>query len=196
MVVTKDKQLWKKMWAYKDHGKDYDTVFKKSHPPGFRWLHESMGTNWRMTEMQSAIGRIWLSRLNQMVDKRRDIAHEYDATLASFNCVELLKPPAHVHHSFYRYYFYLKPESLKSGWNRGRIMEVFGKRGIPCFSGTCSEIYKEKALHPIWKNKTPFKNAHHLGEVSLTLPIHPRLSMKDIREMKKISTEIFSSCSR
>jgi len=194
MVVTNNKKLWEKMWAYKDHGKDYDAVYNRSHPPGFRWLHESIGTNWRMTEMQSAIGRIWLSRLDQMVDARRKVADQYGKTLSQFSCIQLLDPPAHIHHSYYRYYFYLKPEELKSGWNRERIMEAFSKYGVACFSGTCSEIYKEKAMYSIWKKKTPLKNARHLGEVSMTLPIHPALTNKDIKTIKKITTEVLNTC--
>ena len=196
MVVTDDKRLWETMWSYKDHGKSYDTVFNKTHPPGFRWLHESVGTNWRMTEMQSTIGRIWLSRLNEMVDMRREIADKYDKALAPFSCVQILNPPAHIRHSYYRYYFYLKPEELKPGWNRGKIMDEFNKRGIPCFSGTCSEIYKEKAMNSVWNKKKPLKHARHLGEVSLTLPNHPALSKKDIRRIIKSASEILNSCNR
>ena len=196
MVVTNDKHLWETMWSYKDHGKSYDSVFRKSHPPGFRWLHESMGTNWRMTEMQSAIGRIWLSRLEEMVQARRDIASQYDEALAPFNCTEVLRPPVHIRHSYYRYYFYLLPEHLKPGCDRGVIMDEFAKRGVPCFSGTCSEIYKEKALDKIWKKKATLKNAQHLGEVSLTLLIHPELSKLNIKKVKQTITEVFSSCNR
>ncbi|MFA0697837.1 DegT/DnrJ/EryC1/StrS family aminotransferase, partial [Vibrio sp. 10N.222.49.C9] len=58
MVTTNDKALWSKMWSYKDHGKSFDAIYNREHPPGFRWLHESFGTNWRMTEMQAVIGRI------------------------------------------------------------------------------------------------------------------------------------------
>ena len=63
MVTTNDKELWSKMWSYKDHGKSYDAVYHREHAPGFRWLHESFGTNWRMMEMQAVIGRIQLKRM-------------------------------------------------------------------------------------------------------------------------------------
>lgn len=55
MLVTDDEEIFKKCWAYKDHGKSYDAVYHKEHAPGFRWLHESFGTNWRMTEMQAEV---------------------------------------------------------------------------------------------------------------------------------------------
>ena len=65
MVTCNDKALWSRMWSFKDHGKSWSAIYEKDHPPGFRWLHESFGTNWRMTEMQGAIGRIQLARMPQ-----------------------------------------------------------------------------------------------------------------------------------
>src|SRR5665648_235862 len=44
MLITNSKELWEKAWSYKDHGKSYDAVYNKDHPPGFRWVHESFGT--------------------------------------------------------------------------------------------------------------------------------------------------------
>ena len=58
MVTTNDQGLWSVMWSFKDHGKSWEAVYERDHPPGFRWVHDSFGTNWRMTEMQAAIGRI------------------------------------------------------------------------------------------------------------------------------------------
>ena len=65
MVTTNSKKLWKSMWSYKDHGKSYDAVYKKNHPEGFRWLHESFGSNYRMTEIQAAVGRIQLEKMSK-----------------------------------------------------------------------------------------------------------------------------------
>ena len=63
MVTTNSDELWNTMWSLKDHGKSYDAVYHREHAPGFRWLHESFGTNWRLTEIQSAIGRLQLRKL-------------------------------------------------------------------------------------------------------------------------------------
>ena len=70
MVTTNSKELWSKMWSYKDHGKSFDAIYNREHPPGFRWLHESFGTNWRMTEMQAVLGRIQLTRMSDWTAKR------------------------------------------------------------------------------------------------------------------------------
>ncbi|MDR8356778.1 DegT/DnrJ/EryC1/StrS aminotransferase family protein, partial [Acinetobacter baumannii] len=76
MVTTNDETLWKKMWSYKDHGKSYDSIYNKQHQPGFRWLHDSFGTNWRMMEMQAVIGRIQLTRMAEWTKKRTENAEK------------------------------------------------------------------------------------------------------------------------
>src|SRR6185312_3202169 len=58
MVTTQDPAVWRRVWAFKDHGKNWDAVYARHHPTGFRWLHESLGTNGRMLEAQAVIGRI------------------------------------------------------------------------------------------------------------------------------------------
>jgi len=196
MVITDNKKLWDAMWSFKDHGKSFNTVYKKKHPPGFRWLHESIGTNWRMTEMQSAIGRIWLRRLDDMVNRRREIASAYDRTLTKYPCLALPDIPSHSEHSYYRYYFYAKPESLKAGWSRDKIMAEFSKYGIPCFSGTCSEIYNEKAFDDMWPKGKALPTTQELGKISLTLPMHPALSKANVRSIASVADKVFSACSR
>ena len=71
MVTTDDPAIWEAAWSYKDHGKSWNAVYKREHPPGFRWVHESFGTNARMTEMQAAIGRVQLGRINAWTAARR-----------------------------------------------------------------------------------------------------------------------------
>ena len=76
MVTTNDETLWRAMWSYKDHGKSYAAVYEREHAPGFRWLHESFGTNWRMLEMQAVIGRIQLQRMPNWAAKRKAYAEQ------------------------------------------------------------------------------------------------------------------------
>ena len=101
MVTTNDQALWSKMWSYKDHGKSWDAVYNQSHPPGFRWLHESFGTNWRLTEMQSAIGRIQLKRMPIWFEKRNSNAHFIEDALAKFDCIRLIEVPENIDHAQY-----------------------------------------------------------------------------------------------
>ena len=65
MVTINDDSLWSAMWSYKDHGKSWTAIHDRPDGTGFKWVHDSFGTNWRMTEMQGAIGRIQLKRLSE-----------------------------------------------------------------------------------------------------------------------------------
>ncbi len=147
MLVTNDEAIWERAWAFKDHGKSYDAVYRREHAPGFRWLHESFGTNWRLTEMQSALGRVQLRKLPEWVKIRRRNAEILTQEFARLEALRLTPTPAEVGHSYYKYYAFVRPERLKQGWSRDRIMAEINERGVPCFSGSCSEIYLEKALY-------------------------------------------------
>jgi len=181
MVTTNDESLWKKMWAYKDHGKSWDAIYNKEHPPGFRWLHESFGTNWRLTEMQSAIGRIQLKRMGEWFEKRNSNANSIANTLAKFECIRLVKVPEYIEHAQYKYYAFVKPQYLNVEWSRDRIVNEVNALGIPCFQGSCSELYLEKAFdNTTFRPKQPLSIARELGETSLMFLVHPTLTPDEI----------------
>lgn len=184
MLTTSDETVWRKAWEYKDHGKNYDAVYNRQHPPGFRWLHESFGTNWRMTEMQSAIGRVQLRKLPEWTLRRQRNA---DILTQSFNKIPALRvtlPPSDVKHAYYKYYVFVRPEYLKAGWSRDRIMDAIVEEGIPCFSGSCSEIYLEKAFDGLRPTER-LPTARELGETSLMFLVHPTLGENDMLETCK-----------
>lgn len=181
MLTTNDKRIWEKAWSFKDHGKSYDAVFNGKQPYGFRWLHESFGTNWRMTEMQSAIGRAQLKKLPKWLDIRRRHAALLSESFKDMDEIRVTEPPNQINHAYYKYYAFIRPEMIRKGWNRDRIIDSINNEGIPCFSGSCSEIYLEKAflkneLQP--KNRLPV--AQELGETSLMFLVHPTLKKNDI----------------
>lgn len=183
MLVLHDEALWKKAWAYKDHGKSHDAVYHRPHPPGFRWLHESFGTNWRMTELQAAIGRRQLAKLPDWVAARQRHAACLEAALAGVPGLRLTPAPAHIGHARYRYYAYLEPERLQPGWDQQRIIAAIAAEGVPCFSGSCSEIYLEKAFADAGLQPgQPLRLARALGEASLCFLVHPTLGEADMRD--------------
>jgi dTDP-4-amino-4,6-dideoxygalactose transaminase len=183
MVTTNDETLWKIMWAYKDHGKSWDAIYNKNHPPGFRWLHESFGTNWRLTEMQSAIGRIQLKRMGQWFEKRNTNANAIALSLANFDCIRITEIPDYIEHAHYKYYAFIKPELLNEGWTRDRIVNEVNAAGVPCFQGSCSEVYLEKAFdNTSFRPKQALSIAKELGETSLMFLVHPTLTADEIEE--------------
>lgn len=183
VLLLNDTEIYERLWAFKDHGKSYEAVYRKSHPPGFRWLHESFGTNWRMTEIQAAVGRLQLAKLAGWIDKRRHLASSFQKGLADIPGLKVTLPGEDIFHSYYKFYVSVVPEQLKVDWSRDKIMAAINAEGVPCFSGSCSEIYLEKAftgagLGP--KERLP--HAQRLGEVSLMFLVHPTLDNSYVEE--------------
>jgi len=191
MVTTNDRALWSSMWSYKDHGKSWEAVYEREHPPGFRWLHESFGTNWRLTEMQSAIGRIQLALMPEWHAKRLQNAsaiREIARVLPGLRAPDI---PEYIEHAAYKCYLYVEPEQLKSGWNRNRIMDAINQAGVPCYSGSCSEVYLEKAFdHTGWRPEERLPVAKELGETSLMFLVHPTLTDREINLTCEVLAEV------
>lgn len=197
MLLTDQEQLWKKAWMYKDHGKNPDKVFQKNSTPGFRWVHDSFGTNWRLTEIQAALGRVQLRKLPEWVEARRRHAAILQQRFSEIPAFRLTTPPADTYHSYYKYYIFVKPEALKTDWNRDRIHSALLDAGVACFSGSCSEIYLEEAfanddLRP--KERLPI--ARELGETSLMFLVHPTLSDDDMHATADIVDRVISRATR
>ena len=177
MVTTDDDELWRRMWAYKDHGKSWAAVYEREHPPGFRWLHESFGTNYRMIEAQAVIGRIQLRRMREWQAARIANAEAIWATARRIPGLRAPVVPADIEHAAYKCYVFVEPDALGEGWDRDRIQAEIIALGVPCFAGSCSEIYREKAFEGTpWVPEPRLPVARELGETSLMFLVHPTLS--------------------
>lgn len=173
MVTCNDTGLWKRMWAYKDHGKSWEAVYERQHDKGFRWLHESFGTNFRMTEMQAAIGRIQLEKMEGWHVQRLKNADGLREMLQAFSSY-IRVPKPNEQHAYYKFYAFVKPHDLPGGLSRDILVEAFNAMGLPCFQGSCSEIYNEKAFDNTGlRPQTPLKAAQELGQTSLMFLTHP-----------------------
>lgn len=195
MLATNESELWRRAWSFKDHGKNYEAVYQREHPPGFRWLHESFGTNWRMTEMQSAIGRVVLRKIPQWVEKRREHAAQLTSRLTAISGLRIPLPPSHFYHSYYKYYAFVIQEMLKPGWSRDRILNEIVNAGVPCFSGSCSEIYLEKAF-PSRDEHDRLPVAKQLGETSLMFLVHPTLTEEHISRTCDVVEHVMAKATR
>ena len=179
MVTTNDESLWRKMWAYKDHGKSYEAVYEREHPEGFRWLHESFGTNWRMTEMQATIGRIQLKRMPDWHKKRLSNASSIWNAAKQCKGLRVAVIPSYIEHAAYKCYVF-----VKGGIEfRDKIMREVNEKGVPCYSGSCSEVYLERAFDSTgFRPKERLPNARELGETSLMFLVHPTLTENEIQQ--------------
>lgn len=178
-VVTNDDALWERLWSYKDHGKSYQACYHQDHPPGYRWLHESIGTNFRMTEMQAAIGLLQYEKLPGWTLARRRNAATLEEAFGALPGLRVARPPAEVEHAYYKYYVFVRPERLNDGWSRDRIMREINARGVNCMTGVCPEMYLEKALAGLPSGVSQSERlpvAKRLGEDSLMFHVHPTLT--------------------
>jgi dTDP-4-amino-4,6-dideoxygalactose transaminase len=193
MVTTNDESLWKKMWSYKDHGKNFDSIYNKQHPPGFRWLHDSFGTNWRMMEMQAVIGRIQLKKMAEWTQQRNANMEKILAVFENSPYFTVHRPSADYLHAAYKCYVQVNIEALTEGWSRDRIMNEIAALGVPCFSGSCSEVYLEHAFDGTpWRPVERLVNAKTLGETSLMFLVHPTLSQESMHKTVTVTQQVIN----
>lgn len=177
MFTTNDEIAWERAWAYKDIGRSYDAVYRREHPPGFRWLTETFGTNWRLTEVQGAIGRLQLAKLDGWRIARQKNAAILTRAFAAIPAVRVSVPPAQIEHAYYKYYVFVEPTLLAADWSRDRIVGELNSMGVPCFTGSCSEIYLERAFETLPSRPAGrLPVAQELGETSLMFLVHHTLT--------------------
>jgi dTDP-4-amino-4,6-dideoxygalactose transaminase len=192
MLLTRDERLWRRAWEFKDHGKSHEAVFERQHPSGFRWLHESFGSNYRLTEMQAAIGRSQLGKLDRWVAKRRRLARVLHSALAEHPLLRVPFESGYARHAFYKFTLFVRPEWLADGWTRDRLIDEINQLGIPCISGWCPEIYREKAFAGgPFEPPERLPGARQLGETSLLLQVHPTLSVETVERRAAALVELF-----
>ena len=211
MVTTNDEELWRAMWSFKDHGKSYEAVYERQHPPGFRWLHESFGTNWRMLEMQAVIGRIQLRRMAEWTRQRQANAVRLSLALLPFAGEHgAVRQPAFgcaycpgrcgaagCEHAQYKFYAYVRPENLAPGWSRDRIIEAINAEGVPCYQGSCSEVYLEKAFDNTgWRPEPRLPVTKALGETSIMFLVHPTLTDAEISKTCSVIQSVLIQASK
>ncbi|WP_020681713.1 DegT/DnrJ/EryC1/StrS family aminotransferase [Marinobacterium rhizophilum] len=197
MVTTNDPALLDRLWSLKDHGKSRNAVLSLDHPPGFRWLHESFGTNARMTEMQAAIGRLQLKKLQGWHEVRQHNAHSILDTARQLPGLRVPAVPAHICHAWYKCYMFVEPSALQPGWSRDRIMAEIVARGVPCYTGSCSEVYREKAFDDTgWRPVNPLPIAKEIGETSLMFLVHPTLKPYEIDKTRTVLEEVMNLAAR
>lgn len=198
MVTTNSEELWSRMWSYKDHGKSWDAVYNTQHPEGFRWLHESFGTNWRMMEIQAAIGRIQLQRMEEWTTLRTRNANALQNALEPFGQAVRVPTPAAGHtHAYYKLYAYIRPDGLKAGWGRDRIVGEIAEQGYPAYQGSCSEVYLEKAFTGTgWRPENRLPVARELGDTSIMCLTHPTITEDQLEGYCNAIQRVFEKAAR
>lgn len=189
MLLVRDPDVHVRAWSLKDHGKRLEPP----QPAGvaFRWLHDSFGTNLRLTEMQAAIGLEQLAKLDSWLAARRANAAAAMHELADLPALRIPVPNSDVGHAWYRFTAFVRPERLRSGSTRDTILARAQALGVPVFSGSCPEIYREKAFERFGpQQRLPV--ARRLGETSLVLQVDQTLCPADLRHTARTLAEVIA----
>ena len=198
MVTTDDAALWSAMWSYKDHGKSWEAVYERPHLPGFRFVHDSFGTNWRMLEVQAVIGRIQIGRMTAWTSRRAAIATRLAEALGGFGqAVRVPLPTGDMIHAFYRLYAYVRPDGLAQGWTRDRIVAELAGHGVQVMHGTCAEVYLERAFDGTpWRPAERLPVARELGETSIAFLVHPTMDDGEVNRAVAVIGTVLSDAAR
>ncbi len=197
MITTSNPELWDLIWSFKDHGKTWDAVYNHHHPPGFKWVHERFGSNLRLTEMQSAIGRIQLQRMNDSRAARKRNAQQLIDALRDCPVIRVSAPPDHLEHAWYKFYCYVNLEVLADSWNRDRIVAEISAKGFPALQGGCNEIYLEKCFQNAGmapSSRLPV--ARLLGETSLMFLVHPTITAEQMTAYAEAIRSVVNKATR
>lgn len=197
MVISNDRRLWERAWVYKDHGKSLEALASQKQTVGYRWLHESFGTNWRLTEIQAAIGRVQLRKLPNWLAARRARAATLTVCLRDIPGLRTALPPEDVRHAYYKFYTFVRPETLKPDWNRDRILAALLEQGVPVSVGACGDLSREKAFYGMTSaSRGQCAVARGLGETSLVFPVYPTLTAQDMMWMGALVKRVLEQASR
>lgn len=184
MVVTNNRAIWSRVWSNKDHGKSWETVYHRNHPPGFRWLHESFGTNGRMTEMQAAIGRLQLEKLEQRIEKRQQHAQQMNQAVDSLTQIWTASPPDSMRHVYYKYYLFSNHQQS--------VIQRLNQNGVPAMVGSCSELYREKAFTSLVQSHPtqPLPVARELGDTAIMIPVDHTIAQEKMDHACQLLSEM------
>ena len=176
IVATKNRNNFKNLWSLKDCGKNYSKLRKKKRQFKFRWVHDFEGTNLRMTEVQAAVGRYQLKQLDKWIKKRNINSIKINKVCEKFRSIKTQKTPKNFTNAYYRCYVFLRPNFIKKGWTREKILKYLNKIGLYCDVGSCPEIYKEKFLitNKLVSSKE-LENASLVGKTSIAFKVSPNI---------------------
>lgn len=197
MLLLRSGEAWRRAWSMKEHGKDPQLWHAPATGAGFRWLVSGFGSNYRMTELQAAIGLRQLAKLPGWVAARRRNAAALTAALEGTAAIRLVRPDDSFGHAYYRYYAFVRPAALRPSWTRDRIVGAAQEAGVPAQSGSCPEIYRERAfVRAGLAPKRPLPDAAALGRTSIALPVDPTLSEAEAAEMGRRLRAVLEDAAR
>lgn len=171
MILTSNYSFFKKMFAFRDCGKNFEKI-NKTNKSGFKWIHDFQGSNYRMTEIQAALGIKQLQKLKKNVQIRNVFCKKIINLNNSYDFFKKIELPNHIYHAFYRFYLFVNLEKIRKKISLKTIIKLLNNKGILCNVGSCPEIYLEKSFKNVIGNKKRLKNAKKINNNSIALCIN------------------------
>lgn len=194
MLLCRDEDIYSRAWSWKDHGKRWEKTPHPAPQGGFHYRHDGLGSNWRLTEMQAAIGLVQLGKLDAWLEKRHANAAIWSRALGQSPAIRLTETPPEATHACYKYCVFLVPGHLKPDASRDDVVAALQAAGIDAGAGFCPEIYLEKAFAELNVERRPV--AHELGQTSLMFKVHPTLDPDKLEATAQRARDVIADFER
>jgi len=180
MITTDNPDFAERMRIFRNHG--ITTDYRQREKQG-SWFYEmvDLGYNYRITDIQCALGLSQLNKLPGWVKRRQEIAQKYDAAFAEFPAIQPLKVRADVSHAYHLYVVRLDLSQLRA--TRAEIFTALRAEGIGV-----NVHYIPVHLHPFYRERfgtgpglCPVAEAAY--EEIITLPLFPRMGDNDVEDV-------------
>ena len=195
MISTNNEEFYKKIWAFKDHGKSLDKILSNSNSLSYRYVHDNLGSNFRITNLQSGIGLIQLKKINYWNKIRTRNAQILINELSNIESLRVPIPGLDIRHAWYKFNCFIKVNKLKKGWSRDKLIKTIREKGFPAFQGSCSELYLENCFNKPKKMIKRLPIAKELGETNICFLIHPTIPEDIMLKYGKIVRDIILQAS-
>lgn len=190
VVTTHDRGLSERLRRFRNHG---ITTDHRTRATAGAWFYEmeSLGFNYRLTDIQSALGLSQLGKLDRWIERRRDIARRYDAAFCETETVRPLSVRADVHHAYHLYVVRLDLDKL--GCSRDDIYRALRAQGIGV-----NVHYIPVHLHPYYRQRFGTGSglcpvAEEAYERILSLPLFPTMTDADVSDVIEAVQEVVRS---
>ena len=158
----------------------------RNHGENGKYNHTTLGYNYRMTNIQAAIGLAQLKKLDKMNEKRRNNAKYLNQRM---NVEGLIKPyeVKHVKHVYHQYVVRLTEDFPMS---RSEFMKYLKKHGVGCAIHYPKPIYRQLLYIKLGFNNCRCPVAEELSSQVLSLPVHPALDREDLRRIVEVVNSV------
>ena len=187
-VTTNDDKLYQKLCMLRSHGTTKDEKLLTKNPGPWYYEMQSLGFNYRMTDMQAALGCSQLAKLEFFKKRRREVVSAYNTAFAGMKYLKIPKEPKEVSSCFHLYAVQIDFESL--GKSRTQVIQELRNKGI----GT-QVHYIPVPTQPFYKETYGYKDgdypvAEKYYEQELSLPLYPGLTEADVNCVIKAVVEV------